>query len=144
MVRVVVRVLKPQKVRRGPVELTVYTVEREERIDGRDFLDVVAEYSERYRSDRESLVVISVVDDKGNVVEEAAIYNGDGMLLFPSPAVLEKIVVVRRVGDNLVREEYSVDRSYYVYMGDASFSDNVEAVVLVTDKGARPLSKGRG
>jgi hypothetical protein len=141
---IIVRILKREKLKRGPVELTVYRLHSEQKLEKRDFLEVLAEYGERYKSDRETLVVVSVVDEKGNTVEEAAIYNGDGMLLFPSPAKLERIVVVRLVGDRQLRDEYEVPEPYYVYMGDVSSSDNVNAVILVTDKGARPLLLVKG
>jgi len=141
---IIVKILKPEKLRRGLVELTVYRLQLEQKFEKRDFLEVLAEYSERYKNDRSTLVVVSVVDEKGNVMEEAAVYNGNGMLLFPSPAGLERIVVVRLVGDKQLRDEYEVTGPYHVYMGDISVSNGVSAVILVTDKGARPVTLVKG
>jgi hypothetical protein len=142
---ILVRILKPEALKRGSVELTVYKVYSEQKVEGREFLDVVAEYSERYKNSRDTLVIVSRVDDKGNVVEEAAIYNGNGLLLFPSPAQLKRIIVVRSIGDGRqLRDEYEISELYYVYMGEIKVSDAVSAVILVTDKGARPIAFVKG
>jgi hypothetical protein len=146
MSRIVVKVMRADSLTKGPITLTVFKPADTKVIDSskHDFMDVVAEYGERYRNDRSSMIIISLLDDKGNIVEESVIMGrgGSGDILFPGPARLEKIVAVRRTsGGGYLRDEYSVDEECYVYTGEIVCKDNsVEAVILVTDRGARPVS----
>jgi hypothetical protein len=129
------------------VRLTALTLERvEERSLDEDIIDVVAELKERYKNTPNYVVIVKrSVEGRAEEFSIISTLRGPLILLYPVPALLKEVVLLSKSSSNDAQsnisneKRYKVRGNYYVFAGRVEVEDNVQGLMLITDRGPRIL-----
>ncbi|RUM47331.1 MAG: hypothetical protein DSY37_02780 [Hyperthermus sp.] len=145
--RVLVRVYRHVEADLKQAVIDAFRIVEEESV-GRDFFDVVEEYTERYKGTSGILLEIIGVEEKSK--EEKYLYAYTTLkapLIFPRPALLKRLWLIARSGKGelTLQRQLAVREKLYVHVGRVRVSsDGVWAVIVETDKGARLVKPRQG
>ncbi|MET1128970.1 MAG: hypothetical protein ABWW70_06600 [Thermoproteota archaeon] len=127
------------------VRLTALTLERvEERSLDEDIIDVVAELKERYKNTPNYVMIVKrSVEGKAEEFSIISTLRGSLTLLYPVPALLKEVVLLSKSSLNDAQgsisngKRYKVRGNYYVFAGKVEVEDDVQGLMLITDRGPR-------
>jgi hypothetical protein len=142
---VVIRVFGADKLDIDGVTLTILRPEKEEQRVG-DIYDIVAEYKERYKATPGKVIVFSERGKEEDTYRTTITTIDNCTLLFPEPVRLRAVRILKglkhgqKVGLDVFKR-ISFNEDIYIYCGEIVLADDVDAVILETEKGFRTITK---
>ncbi len=145
---VVIRVFGAETQRLRGVTLTLLRPEKELEVEAKDFYELVADMRERYRNTPNKVIVVAETGRAPGEAERTATISTleHSFLLFPEPARLKAIYIARGMDSGIKRELSGLERiefrePVYVYQGSIDFEEDVELVILETERGVKVISR---
>ncbi len=147
--QVVVRIFNAETINVNDTSLTVLRLEKESRVNAKDFYDLLADMKERYKSTPNKIIVLAKLGRGSTEAEHVATISTieRGILLFPEPTRLKAIYIA---GDDLkpgikyslsLLKRIELSDIVYVYQGEVVFGDKVRLIVLETEKGVKVITR---